>query len=299
MDHQSQVGYRFIVLRAILYMTLSALCFSLVEITGTHLISNISPIQIVWTRYAFHLLFMVVFLGPRYKTTLVRTSRLPVQIIRSLTMLAMPLCFILAASFMPIHDVWSLQWASPLMMLGLSTFVLHEPTSFRQLVIAGFGYTGMLLALRTDAGILSPFALFALGAGASLSLHLMLSRMLRTDHPLSSLFHTALWVFIVLGFVIPFVWATPSLTSLLGMLLVGLVGALGLFALARSGELVPLPVVAVFAYTEAFWSLLLNALLFGMLPGKRAMVGVALILGMAIFQLVSEHRQHTNHPLLQ
>jgi drug/metabolite transporter (DMT)-like permease len=290
---------RIIVLRAAFCMILSSLCFALVEFTGAHLVYGVSPFQIVWTRYAVHLLFMVVVLGPRYKTTLVRTSQLPLQIVRSLTMLAMPLLFIASAMLMPVHDVWSLQWTSPLIMLALSTWVMHEPATTRQWVATGLGFVGMLLALRADGGVFSPFAILAIATGACWSLHLMFSRMLWADHPVTSLFHTALWVFILLGFAMPFVWSTPSALSLVGMTLIGLIGALALFALARSGELVPLPVVAAFGYIEAFWTLLLNALFFGALPGKRAIAGVVLILGVSLFQLIAEYRRHPDSPILQ
>lgn len=279
------------VLRAILYMTLSAVCFSVVELTGTNLVRDVSPYQLVWTRYAVHLLFMVVVLGPHYKTRLVRTSRLPLQITRSLTMLAMPLFFIMAVSAMPSNDVWSVYWLSPLIALVFSVLVLREPVGRLFWAIGGLGFGAMLLIFRIDSGALSPASLFAVGMAACLSLHLTLSRILRQDHPLTSLFHTALWVFIPLSFVMPFVWTPPSLTSLVGMVIIGLVGALGLYALARSGELASLPIVASFAYSEALWTLLLNLILFGILPGIRTIVGVAVICGITLYQFVYVYRQ--------
>ncbi len=278
-------------LQAIFYMILSAICFSVVELTGRQLVRDVSTYQLVWIRYAVHLLFMVVVLGPRYKTRLVRTSRLPLQITRSLTMLGMPLFFIMAVTAMPANDVWSVYWLSPLIALGFSVLVLREPVGRLFWVIGGLGFGAMLLIFRIDSGALSLASLFAVGMGACLSLHLTLSRILREDHPFTSLFHTALWVFIPLSFVMPFVWTPPSFTSLVGMVIIGLVGALGLYALARSGELVPLPIVASFAYSEALWTLLLNLILFGILPGIRTIVGVAVICGITLYQFAYVYRQ--------
>lgn len=280
-------------MQAIFYMILSAVCFSVVELTGTQLVRDVSPYQLVWTRYAVHLLFMVVVLGPRYKTRLVRTARLRLQITRSLTMLGMPLSFIIAVTAMPANDVWSVYWLSPLIALGFSVLILREAAGRLFWAIGGLGFGAMLLIFRIDSGALSLASLFAVSMGACLSLHLTLSRILREDHPLTSLFHTALWVFISLSFVMPFVWKPPSLTSLVGMVIIGLVGALGLYALARSGELVPLPIVASFAYSEALWTLLLNLILFGILPGIRTIVGVAVICGITLYQFVYVYRQQT------
>jgi drug/metabolite transporter (DMT)-like permease len=297
-NHDSQGINRAVVLRAALFMVLSALCFSLIEISGEHLVKGVPPFEIVWLRYAVHLAFMLVVLAPRYKTTLVRTSRPGLQIVRSLTMLVMPVCFIFAATKMPVNDVWALQWLSPLIMLVLSHWILHEPANGRQWIVAGVGYAGMLLTLHVDRGIISPAGLLAVGTGVCLALHLTLSRVLRSDHPLTSLFHTALWVFIALGFVVPFSWVFPSKLSMLGLVIIGLVGALGLYALARSGELVPIPIVASFAYIEAFWTLLINAALFGILPGKSILAGTAIILVVTVYQLLSEYRRHTANPAI-
>ncbi len=274
---------RQVSLRAIIYMTLSAFCFSTVELLGAYFVRGITLYQVVWGRYAVHLLFMLVALGPRYKTTLVRSSRLPLQIVRSLTMVAMPIAFIFANTQMANHNVWAIYWLSPFMMLALSVWVLREPAGRVRWVAALVGFAGMMLVLRPDTGVFSPAAILPLIVGLSISLHLMLSRILRDDHPLTSLFHTALWVFIVMSFIMPFVWQPPALTDLIGVVIVGLVGCLGLLLLARSGELVPLPVVASFSYTEGIWTMLLSALLFGQMPGRGEMLGALIIGGVAFY----------------
>jgi drug/metabolite transporter (DMT)-like permease len=292
-SHKTEIINRDIALQAIFYMILSALCFSVVELAGAQLVHDVSPYQLVWARYAVHLLFMVIVLGPRYKTRLVRTARLPLQITRSLTMLGMPLFFLLAVSALPVHDVWGVYWISPLIALVFSVLILREPVGKTFWMIGVLGFGAMLLFFRADRGVFSVASLYAVGMGACLSLHLTLSRVLRHDHPLTSLFHPALWVFIPLSFVMPFVWKTPSLTSLAGMVIVGLVGALGLYALARSGELAPLPIVASFGYIEGLWTMLLDSVLLGLLPGRQTLLAVAIIGGITLYQFVHVYRQQT------
>lgn len=277
--------------RAILYMIFASFCFAAVELLGGLLVRAISPYQLVWGRYSVHLLFMVAFLSPRYKTRLIKTSHLKLQILRSLTMVAMPVTFLLATARMPVDNVWSVYWLSPLMMLGLSTLVLHETVGNIRWVAAIIGFVGMLLVYRPNQGILNPASLFALGTGLAISLHLMLSRVLRDDHPLVSLFHTALWVFVVFSFLMPFLWHAPTLSDIVAMVVVGLVGALGLFVLARAGELMPLSVVASFSYAEAIWNLLLRLLLLGVMPGKSELLGTLLITVVIMFLFIYEARQ--------
>lgn len=264
-------------LRAIFYMCLASLCFSVVELVGQHVVQNVSAYATVWFRYAVHLLFMIIVLGPRYRTKLVQTSNLKLQIVRSLTMLGMPVCFILAAQRMPANDVWAVYWTSPLVALALSTWVLRESAGTIRWAASLIGLVGVLFIIQPDAGIFAPAALLAFGMGVCISLHLMFSRILRHDHPLASLFYTALWVFLILCFFLPAFWEMPSLTSVVGMTIVGLVGMVGLFALARSGELAPLAVVASFAYTEVLWTVILNLVFFGILPGLRTVLGASVL----------------------
>lgn len=276
-------------LRAIGYMVLSAMCFAAAEIVAAHFVQGISQIQLVWGRYAVHLLFMITVLGPRYKGKLVKTKKLKLHILRSLTMLVMPAGFILAYSaHMPPNDALSLYWLSPLMMLALSTLVLREPVGPVRWVAGLIGFVAMVLIYRPDRNILSPAALLALASGLAISLHLMLSRILREDHPITSLFHTALWVFVIVTFLMPFVWQRPSGTDLEGILIVGLIGVFGLFVLARAGELMPLSVVSFFSYSDPIWALILNAIFFGVMPQKHEMFGALVIAGVMIFLLFYE-----------
>lgn len=283
--------------RAILYMVLSSFCFALLELTGYILVSDLSMYQIVWTRYVVHILFMVIVLGPRYKTTLVRSGSLKLQIVRSLTMLMMPVCFIVASGQMSPNNLWSVYWTSPLVMLALSIWVLREPVGMHRWLAALVGFGGMLLVHGPDQDIFSPAALLAFGSGVAISLHLMFSRILRHDHPITSLFHTALWVFLVLSFFVPFFWQPPSLQNLIGMVIIGMVGLLALLLLARSGELVSLAVVASFSYSEAVWNVLLSMLLLGIVPGKTTLLGLLLIVVVTGYLLVRETSTESPQPI--
>jgi len=276
-------------LRAILYMIFSAVCFAAAELVAAHFVRGISQIQLVWGRYAVHLLFMITVLGPRYKRKLVTTKRLGLHILRSLTMLVMPLGFIItSAEHFPTHDALAVYWLSPLMMLALSTLILHERVGSIRWLAGIIGFGAMMIIYKPDRSILSPVALLTLASGLAISLHLLLSRILREDHPLTSLFHTALWVFLIVTFIMPFVWQRPSGTDIEGIILVGLIGLIGLLVLARAGELMPLSTVSFFSYTDPIWALILNAVFFGILPQKHELLGASVIASVAVFLLYYE-----------
>lgn len=281
-----------VTLRAIIYMTLSAFCFAFVELVGLHLIEGITLYQVVWGRYAIHILFMVVILGPHFKTKLVRTNHLPIQIIRSLTMFAMPVCAILAMQFrMPEHDMWAVYWTSPLVMLGLSALILRESAGKTRWIAGLVGFVGALIVFAPDQGIFTPAIFLAFGMSLAVSIHLTLSRVLRYDHPLTSLFHTALWVFILMTFFVIPVWQTITLRTLVGLVVIGIMGLVTLAVLARAGEIAPIPVAASFSYSEAIWRILINIIFFGIFPNKHVLIGGLIIAAVSGFLLWYEMRQ--------
>ncbi|HEX2905543.1 MAG TPA: DMT family transporter, partial [Phototrophicaceae bacterium] len=198
-SHSETVDEHKMWLWAIFYMAVSAFCFALVEMIGKVTVRGVSPYELIWVRYAVHLLFMGAVLGPRYKTQLVQTSHLKLQIVRGLCMLGMPVCYLLGAQSLPINDVWSVYWLSPLIALGLSSVLLHEAAGWQRWAAVLVGFAGALFILHPDRGAISPAIIFPIGMGVCFSLHLALSRVLRIEHPLVSLFYTALGVFIPLS----------------------------------------------------------------------------------------------------
>ena len=278
-------------LTAIGHMLLASLCFAAIETVGGVFIRGESSVEIVWFRYATHLFIMLVVFAPRYRRGLVRSTKPSLQVVRSLTMLAMPACYLLAVHRMPSYDVWSVYWMSPLIALALSTFVLGERAGRTRWTASLVGLVGVLAILRPDAATLGPAMVLAFGMGLCISVHLMLSRVLRADSPITSLFHTALWVFIVLCFVIRTFWVVPDLSNMVGMVLIGLIGLVGLYSLARAGELAPLAVVASFAYSETLWLMFFGVLAFHIIPGRRSIAGAAVVAGTIGFLLVYEYQR--------
>lgn len=271
-------------------MLLASACFAAVETVGGYFIGGMSIFQLVWSRYAVHLMFMLAVFAPRRGTAIVRSTRIGLQIVRSMTMLVMPLAFILALRYMPAHDVWSAYWLSPLTILALGMVILHERVGPVRWAAGCVGLLATVLIEQPDRGLLTVAVVPAVAVGAAISVHLLLSRVLRRDDPLASLFHTALWVFAVFTFVVPFVWDPPSARAIVGLTFVGLVGLACLYFLARAGETAPLPVVASFAYSELVWLLVFNLAIYRIRPDRSAVLGALIVVGLTVFMLVYEHR---------
>jgi drug/metabolite transporter (DMT)-like permease len=269
---------------AIAMMCASVFLWAAIETIGSYIPAAYSPYQTVWALYATHLLFMMAVLGPRYQTKLVYTKRLGMQLLRSLLMLGMPVFFILAAQRMPLKDVLSIFWVSPMMVIAFSA-LLGERVSLTYWAAVIGGFAGVLIVSRPDGGVLQ-LAVLPLGMALCFSLYQVMTRMMRAEDTLPSLFYTAGGVFVLLSFGMPSFWQTPTLESALLMVSIGLVGFLGLFTLDKACEMAPASIVAPFAYTQPIWIIILSYLASGQFPGRLAILGVLTIIVSGLYLLL-------------
>jgi drug/metabolite transporter (DMT)-like permease len=250
---------------------LFAICSNTIELLGAH--AGVSAYQVVWSRYGFHLAFMLLVFGPRYGTALARSPRLGLQIGRSLLMLGMPLCFVWAASRISAHDAFAIFWVAPLMLpfLEQGKDALH----LSSLVPVGIGWVGAMLISHPSRDLFRSGTVFALGMAACFAWYVVLTWRMRREPIMPKLFHTALWVFVSLSFVVPLIWRPPSGRGLLALIAVGLVGWVALYALDRAVEETPPSLVAPFFYLQLPLGMLLE--LQGHMPPLGVLAGTGLI----------------------
>jgi len=109
----------------------------------------------------------------------------------------------------------------------------------------------------------------------------VMTRVLRAEPGHVNLFYTALGVFLALSPFVPAVWITPTGQDLLVLTAIGLLGYLALFALDRMAAAAPVSVSAPMAYLQVAFGLGATFLVGHSPLGRRADVGLLLILGAA------------------
>jgi len=263
--------------------------------TGVELLGGVagrgySPIQLVWTRYAVHIVVLVVLTLPRGVDRL-RTPRPRLQFLRSSMMIGMPVFFVLARRVQGSRDTWAIFWLSPLLAMALGAIFMGEKVAFRTAWAALAGLTGMWLVLSPPLRATAQGGCLSIVMCVCFALYLIMTRMLKGEPTESKLLFTALGVFLGLTPVLPFVWRTPSVATLAMMAAVGIVGLGGLYAIDKALESAPLPVVAPLAYTQAFWLMLTDE------PAPLAITGSLLTLVAGWYALVAGDRRVEGEPL--
>ena len=270
-------------LTAMAAMTAAAFFWAVVEHLGGFIPKGYSAMQTVWSRYLVHLLFMLVVFAPRRRSNLVRTRCFGLQVSRALLMVGMPACFIWGVALLPVQVVWLISWSSVLQLLIWSDVLLRERVAPGLWIAAASGWVGIWIM---SGEVLPPVSwryLAPIGMGFCFALYVVMTSRMQGESTQAKLFHTALWVFLVMSLVVPLQWKMPSPKVLLVYIGIGLTGYLGLFFLDKSIELAPVSLTAPLIYTVPLWSCIQEIIITEKPPGAMAAAGALIITATSAF----------------
>ena len=280
--------------RAILLMLVFVGLWAAIEILAWQVLQRYSPYQVVWTRYAVHLLLMLLIFGWREPAALVRTRRPVFQLLRSLLMLVMPASWVMGMQAgLPGDAVMGVFWISPLLILALGALFLRERMPLAIWLATLLAGVGALLVHPLHSLPPPHLLVYPLAMAASFSAYVVMTRALRGEATRANLFYTALGVFLALSPFMPRLWQWPAPADLAVMVAVGVLGCLTLYALDRSTAAAPAGLSAPVLYMQVALTVSLLIALgvwkAGALPLHVA-AGVCLIAGVAAFVWLRESR---------
>jgi drug/metabolite transporter (DMT)-like permease len=274
--------------RGIVWMLGAMFCFVSMDAMVKLALGGIRVEQVLWARYFFHFVLLAIFIAPRAGRVLA-TARLGLQLARSLLLLVTTFFFFTGLKFLPLADMSALMMVAPIVVTGLSVPILKEKVGPRRWAGVAMGMVGALIIIRPGTGVFGLAALFPLGAALCYSFYQITTRLLsHHDRPLTTLFYTALVGAALMSLTMPAVWQPLTGADWALLVAIGLVGAIGHFALIKSLEAAPASTVAPFGYTAILWATLYGFVLFGDWPDHWTLVGAVLIVGSGLYIL---HRE--------
>jgi drug/metabolite transporter (DMT)-like permease len=265
--------------------------FLILDVLAKHLATSLPVLEVVWGRYAFHLLFIIILMRPKSVRELFATKRPGLQIARSILLLAATMAFFSAVHFMPLANATSLGFTWPLLVTALSVLMLKERVGIWRWGAVIVGFLGAIVIIRPGIEYVSWTALLPLGMACVYSLYQILTRMIGTaDSSMTSLFFTAIFGTVVMSFIAPFIWQETTLWMWLEMALMGAVAGFGHFLVIKSLQLAPASVLAPFAYLQVVVSVIYSWLIFGDVPDPFMILGATIIVGAGL-TIVYRERQ--------
>jgi drug/metabolite transporter (DMT)-like permease len=262
-------------------MAAFALAWAVLEsVVGPHLRGSYDVTEIVWWRYATHLLLVFAVWGRRGAAPVWRTARPGLHVGRSLLMLVMPVSYGLALrAGGDGATVWSFMWTAPAMALVLAHAALGERPAPLQTAAAVGGAAGAALVLRPGAAPPAAVA-WAVLMAASFALYVVCTRVLRGERLATNLFYTAAGVFVALSAWMPRVWVTPPARDVAVLAAIGAVGFVALWALDRAVGGAPVPVTAPAIHLQVVFSVLVALARPPHAAPRHALAGALLVTGL-------------------
>lgn len=278
-------------LRGSLLMLAAVLCFALLDATAKHLSQKFPVPMLVWARYTFHLLLMLVFLAPSLRWKLVATQRPWLQTVRALMLVCVTGFAMAAFRLLPLAETTALLFITPLLVALLAGPFLRERVTWRHWAASLAGFAGALLIARPGGGASDlTGVLFVLAAALCYSIYQIQTRQLSpTENTLTMLFYTALVGTITMTLATPLYWSGPWPDGIEAAWIaaLGIFGGTGHFLLISAFRHAPAITLSPLLYVQLVWAAALGWLLFGDWPDAISLLGMALIVGSSLSLVLS------------
>ena len=269
--------------RGILWMILAMLMFMSMDSVVKYLVQSYPVLQVVWARYTFHLLLLVLLLNRRVPQAMI--TRHPVlQFVRSVLLLLTTGLFFTGLAFVPLADACSVMFLGPVIVTALSVPLLKEQVGRRRWFGVALGFVGALIIIRPGTGTMQTGALFPLAAAFLYAFYQISTRwMSRSDPTLTTLLYTASAGALATSAAVPFFWVPPTPLDWVWMAASGMFGGAGHFALINAFTAAPASTVTPFGYTNLLWATLFGFVFFAELPDQWTVLGGSVIVASGLY----------------
>jgi len=282
--------------RGILWMLATVLMFASINATAKILTQTYPVMQVVWARYFFQMLLLLLFLGPRLPRVIV-TAKLRLQLIRSLLLLGTTILFFTGLKEIQIAEATAIMYVAPILVTALSMPLLGEFVGPRRWIGVAFGFIGAVIIIRPGSGMANGMALLPLGAACLHALYQISTRHLsHSDGAMTTLAYTASTGAILMTVALPFFWVPPEPKDWALMVALGLFATLGHFCMIKAYEAANAATVAPFAYANLLWATLFGYILFSDLPDMWTIGGASVIITSGLYIYHREH-MHKKEPV--
>lgn len=277
--HETQLG------RGIALIVCAFSLFALVDTLAKYLARSYPVVTVVWARYAFQMLPLLVFFAPRTEARLIRSNRPRLQIVRALILIVSSLLFFSALPHMPLAAAASITFIAPILVAAASALFLRERVRPATWAALGACFAGVLMIMRPGSDVFTWWSVLPLVTACLFVVYqLMTRRLAGIDPATTTLFYPGLIGTIVLlplafaGAAMPHsAWDAAMFVS------AGLVGGLGHWVLIKAYELAPPSALAPFMYFQIASVLVLGFVVFGEVPDPWALAGIAVIVTSGLF----------------
>ena len=255
-----------------------------------YLSTEIHFIQVVWGRYFFMALISLSITYFFFNKNLKWPNNIKIQLIRSLFLFLSTILFFYAISVISLAEALTLAFVSPMIVTLLSAIILKEQVGIRRWSAVIIGFTGVLFVVRPGFNEINLATITALGCGICYAFYIISTRKLSNqDNPLLTLIFTGLSGSIVISFIVPFYWSWLTITQLILLISLALIGTLAHFLLILSLNYAEASKLAPLTYSEIVMNVIISYYFFGDFPDQWIWLGLIIIVSSGVYISLREN----------
>jgi drug/metabolite transporter (DMT)-like permease len=258
------------------------------------LAGHYGPMQVAFLRGVTSLPFVLLPVLVRGRLARLRPVNVRLHVARGVLSVLMLGSFIFAVRESSLATTYSIFMCAPLLVAALSAPMLGERVAGAQWGAITVGLAGVLLMIAPRGGgeWVSLGALAAVVAVATYSLSVVTLRLLaRTDTTESMVFWFSVLLSVGAGLLAIPDWVPLAADHWPLLVGIGITGALGQHLITEAFRHAPAAVVAPFEYTALLWGVVLDLVIWHVLPGAVTLAGGTIVIGAGLYLLARERRQ--------
>jgi drug/metabolite transporter (DMT)-like permease len=281
-------------MRGILAMLAAVAFFAVMDAQLKLLAGHYGPMQVAFLRGVTSLPFVLLPVLVRGRLARLRPVNVRLHVARGALSVLMLGSFIFAVRESSLATTYSIFMCAPLLVAALSAPMLGERVAGAQWGAITVGLAGVLLMIAPRGGgeWVSLGALAAVVAVATYSLSVVTLRLLaRTDTTESMVFWFSVLLSVGAGLLAIPDWVPLAADHWPLLVGIGITGALGQHLITEAFRHAPAAVVAPFEYTALLWGVVLDLVIWHVLPGAVTLAGGTIVIGAGLYLLARERRQ--------
>ncbi len=194
-------------------------------------------------------------------------------------------CSIWAVAVLPLTTAITLGFAQVFFVSLLALAFLSEPVGLHRIGAVVVGFIGVVVAMRPGVeGIVDVHSLIpifgALGAGVAI---ISVRKLSQTESTATLLLYQALFVGVLAGLPLFWLWVTPDLKDTLFLLTMGALATVGQWVGVKALRLGEASVIGNIQYMQLIYATILGYFVFSEVPDIYTICGAAIIIGSSIY----------------
>lgn len=264
-------------LKAILFLTCSALLFSLMGICIRYASHTVDNATVVFFRNAVGMLLFLPLL-PSKGIGFFKTEKLWMHTWRSVVGLMAMYGFFYAIAHLKLSNAMVFTYSSPIFIPFIVWLFLKEKISKLMLLAAGIGFIGVLCVTKPDAGLFNIMSVIGLSASFLAAMAFVTVRALTNTEPPERI----VFYFCFIGTLVSMIpmfwhWRPYNMTELMYLVAAGILANISQIFMSNAYKLAPAGQIGPVNYVAIIFAGIWGYLFWKEVPDIFSLIGLALI----------------------